>query len=331
VKPAWADLASGCGLAPDWGAPSTLHGSVAADEPSDKALASLAARLRSTKGLRLVQRGIPVAARAVAWEALTDAAALRTEHPEYYETCLWQLAFHPTRSQQEIEKDVRRTMQHRPLFRSEHGMAMLTNILAVFSFKHPRIGYCQSMNIISAALLLFYSEERAFWLLDQLLSSVVPPDYYSPTMVDVRTDMRVLSIYVGKRLPALAAHLRLLNVDIAVVCLPWFLCLYVDVLPPESAFRVWDVMLAEGNTAVLFRVALALLHKATQDVLALQTPGEVFVYLSGLPGREIDCDALLSAAHSAPCYLAQAKVIKWRARVAPELQREVIAQLEFKA
>jgi len=70
-------------------------------------------------------------------------------------------------------------------------------------------------------------------------------------MVDVRTDMRVLSIYVGKRLPALAAHLRLLNVDIAVVCLPWFLCLYVDVLPPESAFRVWDVMLAEGNTAVL--------------------------------------------------------------------------------
>ena len=327
VQPAWADLAAGCGLPADWGARGQmLHGVPAAaansdSEPDERALASFAARLRSTKGLRLVQRGIPVAARPLAWEALADAAVLRQEHSDYYETCLWQLTFHPTKSQKEIEKDVKRTMQHRPLFRSDHGMAMLTNVLAVFSFKHPRIGYCQSMNIITAALLLFYSEERAFWMLDQLLSTVVPADYYSPSMLDVRTDMRVLSVYVGKRLPVLADHLRALNVDIAVICLPWFLCLYVDILPPESAFRVWDVMLAEGNTAVLFRTALALLHLATPDVLALSTPGDVFVFLSALPARAIDCDALMTTAHTAPCYLTHAKIQKWRGRIEPELQR----------
>ncbi len=293
------------------------------------ALAAIRAHVRSPKGLRLAERGIPIPARPAVWEALTDAPQQRAENPEFYETCLWQLSVRPTQAQGDIAKDVARTMQSRELFRTQEGMEMLSNILSVFSFRHPRIGYCQSMNIVTAALLLFLPEERTFWVLDHLLTVILPADYYTPSMLDVRVDLRVLAVYIGKRLPTLAAHLRALNVDISVICLPWFLCLYVDVLPPESAFRVWDVLFAEGNTAVLFRVALALLHAATPAILAMTEPGQVFMHLSALPGSVLDCDALLASAHAKPCYLSQEKVDKWRARVAPELQKELLAGIKF--
>lgn len=41
-----------------------------------------------------------------------------------------------------------------------------------------------------------------------------------------------------------------------VTC-PWFLCMYVNVLPVEIVMRIWDCVLWEGNV-VLFRVGLAI-------------------------------------------------------------------------
>ena len=40
-------------------------------------------------------------------------------------------------------------------------------MLLAFSVQNPRIGYCQSMNFLAAALLLALdrSEEKAFWVL----------------------------------------------------------------------------------------------------------------------------------------------------------------------
>ena len=44
---------------------------------------------------------------------------------------------------------------------------MLRRVLLAFSVQNPRIGYCQSMNFLAAALLLALdrSEEKAFWVL----------------------------------------------------------------------------------------------------------------------------------------------------------------------
>lgn len=47
------------------------------------------------------------------------------------------------------------------------GQAALRRVLLAFSAQNPRIGYCQSMNFLAAALLLALdrSEEKAFWVL----------------------------------------------------------------------------------------------------------------------------------------------------------------------
>jgi hypothetical protein len=38
----------------------------------------------------------------------------------------------------------------------------------------------------------------------------------------------------------------------------WFLCLYINALPPEAVFRLWDCVLCGGASA-LFEVALGVI------------------------------------------------------------------------
>ncbi len=102
------------------------------------AIETLRSRLTSKKGIKLVRDGIPVGARPLAWDCLCGATKDLNANPEYYDTCLLQFTFRPTKSHGDILKDVRRTMQYNPLFRSPEGSGRLANILSAFSFRYVR-------------------------------------------------------------------------------------------------------------------------------------------------------------------------------------------------
>ncbi|KAH0930596.1 hypothetical protein HID58_016323 [Brassica napus] len=55
-------------------------------------------------------------------------------------------------------------------------------------------------------------------------------------------------------------HLDYRGVQVACVTAPWFLSIFINMLPWESVLRVWDVLLFEGNRVMLFRTALALME-----------------------------------------------------------------------
>jgi hypothetical protein len=66
-------------------------------------------------------------------------------------------------------------------------------------------------------------------------------------------DIMVMQRLMDKKVPAVSAHLRKHRIELEVVCISWFLCLFLNSLPIESTLRVWDVLM---TVCVCFAIIL---------------------------------------------------------------------------
>jgi hypothetical protein len=90
------------------------------------------------------------------------------------------------------------------------------------------------MNLIASTLLLVHAnEEDAFWVLTCIVEKLIPPDFFSPSLLVSRACPLVLLDYVQVLQPKLYAHLADMGVDLGAICFSWFLSLYTDCLPVE--------------------------------------------------------------------------------------------------
>lgn len=189
----------------------------------------------------------------------------------------------------EIEKDLNRSLPEYAGFQGDEGIGRLRRVLTAYSWINEEIGYCQAMNIVVAALLMyvleapisrrspanrFYSymsEPQAFFLLSVLCDRLLP-GYYSTTMYGTLLDQKVFESLVEKTMPILWEHLIRSDVQLSVVSLPWFLSLYINSMPLVFAIRVLDVFFLEGPK-VLFQVGLAILRINGEELLDVTDDG----------------------------------------------------------
>ena len=157
-------------------------------------------------------------------------------------------------------------------------VSALRRVLLAYALRNPAIGYCQSMNFITALLLYHLTEENAFWVLASLLEDILPSDYYSSSMVGARVDQQVFLSCIQWKLPRLHEHLKNMNTVLEPVCYPWFLCLYVNTLPIYTVCRIWDCLFHEGNI-VLFKVALGMLKCKEEKLLQCNNMMSIYMLL----------------------------------------------------
>lgn len=69
--------------------------------------------------------------------------------------------------------------------------------------KNEKVGYCQSLNFMAGAMLLFMEEESAFWLMCNVVEDLLPDDYYSKTMIGTYVDQFVLAYIIKTTMPKL--------------------------------------------------------------------------------------------------------------------------------
>ncbi|KAJ6621467.1 TBC-domain-containing protein [Mycena sp. CBHHK59/15] len=201
---------------------------------------------------RLVQVGLPNRLRGEMWETLSGSIYLRFSNPGFYEQLLERNAGRTTTSTEDIEKDLHRSLPEYAGYQSEEGISALRRVLQAYSFKNPELGYCQAMNILAAAILIYMSEEQAFWLLEVLCDRLLP-GYYAPSMHGTLLDQRVFEALVQRCLPIIHDHFQEVDVQLSVASLPWFLSLYINSMPMIFAFRIVDCFFCMGPK-VLFQI-----------------------------------------------------------------------------
>lgn len=91
-------------------------------------------------------------------------------------------------------------------------------------------------------------------------------------------------------------HLDMLGVQVTWVSGPWFLSVFVNVLPWECVLRVWDVLLYEGSRSMLFRTGLALLQLHSAALLESFDPGDAMALLQSIAGATFDSSQLVFTA-----------------------------------
>ncbi|KAH6888959.1 rab-GTPase-TBC domain-containing protein, partial [Coprinopsis sp. MPI-PUGE-AT-0042] len=232
--------------------------------------------LRYPQFTRLVQVGLPNRLRGEMWEVLSGSIYLRFQNPGYYQRLLEENKGRSTTSTEDIEKDLHRSLPEYAGYQSEEGINALRNVLQAYSFKNPDLGYCQAMNILAAAILIYMSEEQAFWLLEVLCDRLLP-GYYAPSMHGTMLDQRVFESLVQRCLPIIHEHFQLVDVQLSVASLPWFLSLFINSMPMVFAFRIVDCFFCMGPK-VLFQPcpnsgALAILKINGEKLLQIQDDG----------------------------------------------------------
>ncbi|XP_041355294.1 growth hormone-regulated TBC protein 1-like [Gigantopelta aegis] len=227
---------------------------------------------------RFCRKGIPPEYRTELWMELSGAADRMRERPDLYKHLLTDGVLNPT-VMECIEKDIPRTFPENVHFDdtelNPNGQQQpLQRVLSAIAKHNPRLGYCQGMNFVAGLMLLVMkNEEKVFWLYDTLINNVIP-DFYCPDMTAVKVEQLLLGEIVRWKLPAVYAHMEALGVLWCLVGMKWFICMFADVLPTETVFRIWDCMVFEGSK-ILLRVAFTLISMNKDAILACRSFTEV--------------------------------------------------------
>lgn len=233
---------------------------------------------RTSKARELVLMGIPEKLRGELWMLYSGAINELETHPDYYDKlCEGSIGLHSIASE-EIERDLHRSLPEHPAFQSHLGIGALRRVLNAYAHRNPSIGYCQAMNIVCSVLLLYASEEEAFWLMVALCERLLP-DYYNNKVIGALVDQNVLDELVREYMPELHKRLAPLGV-LSMISLSWFLTIFLSVMPFESALHIVDCFFYDG-ARIVFQVALAILNLNQDQLLKVRDDSEAMTVLSG--------------------------------------------------
>ena len=274
----------------------------------------------SLKTQKLVRRGISPVLRGEAWFFYSKGNELLRNRPEHYSDLVLkcQTAALLNKDKEAIERDLHRTfpenLHFKPNGAGQEGqpssppaetpiISALRRLLSAFAIHNPAVGYCQSLNFIAGLLLIFLPEEKAFWMLHIITTSLLPGSHEeSLEGADVDTWVLLLALQkqnsglqrkIGGDVQSDTRHLP----DISMCTTPWFMSAFIGNLPIEGVLRVWDVLFYEGSKT-LFRVALAIFKIGEEEIRKIQDPMETLQVIQTIPRKMLDVERLFEFAFS---------------------------------
>ncbi|KAH0128173.1 RabGAP/TBC, partial [Aureobasidium melanogenum] len=231
----------------------------------------------------MIHRGVPDFLRPVVWVGIAGARQERLYSE--FERLLAQIESVPPTSDTIIDKDVGRCFPNHPLFAQAggEGQTMLGQVLKCYNLYDSEIGYCQGMGFIVGILLMKMDARDAFCVFVRLMENHGLRDSYSHSLTGLHSRIFQFQQLLTPLAPKLVAHFKNLGVEFAYLS-QWFMTIFATTCPLDTLFRIYDIVLAEGADETVMRVALAVILKNEQKLLAMAELEDV---LQLLLSREI--------------------------------------------
>ncbi|XP_048473478.1 small G protein signaling modulator 3 isoform X1 [Rhincodon typus] len=249
---------------------------------------------RSQKLRSLVLSGIPHSMRPQIWMRLSGALQKKRNTETSYRDIAKNSSNDGSIAAKQIEKDLLRTMPSNACFSNINsvGIPRLRRILRGLAWLYPEIGYCQGTGMVAACLLLFLEEEDAFWMMCAIIEDLVPPSYFSTTLLGVQTDQRVLRHLIVQYIPRLDKLLQEHDIELSLITLHWFLTAFASVVHINILLRVWDLFFCEGSV-LLFQITLGMLKLKEEELIQSENSASIFNTLSDIPSQIDDPEILI--------------------------------------
>uniref|UniRef100_A0AC34FM49 RUN and TBC1 domain-containing protein 3 n=1 Tax=Panagrolaimus sp. ES5 TaxID=591445 RepID=A0AC34FM49_9BILA len=199
----------------------------------------------------------------------------------------------------QIEKDLLRTLPSNLCFAKADapGIASLRKVLKTVAFMYPELGYCQGMGVVATTLLLVCGEEQTFWTMCALIEDILPPSFYSHSLLGVQADEKVVKHLMCIHTPKLVELIRTADVDMSMITINWLLTIFATAFPLKVVLRLWDFLFIEGGVTV-FRFIMAMLKMREPDILLASqisdhSSAEIFNAIAQIPSTISDPNGLI--------------------------------------
>jgi Rab-GTPase-TBC domain len=194
-----------------------------------------------------------------------------------------------------IERDLPRTFPTLAFFHDGGPLELsLRRILRAFACFKTDIGYVQGMSFVVAMLLLYMDEIQAFRCLVNLIEKRggIGRGFYKLDHSSVTRFVGIFDEYFKLKLPQLFNHMMSEQISSEMFLIDWNLTLFSKALSLESAARVWDCFLLDGETFVV-KASLGILRCLSSKIRS-KSLEEILPLLTHFPA-EIETDKLMES------------------------------------
>ncbi|KAN0104907.1 Rab-GTPase-TBC domain containing protein [Hyaloscypha variabilis] len=210
-----------------------------------------------------IRSGVPPPLRGVVWQSMSGARD-RLLEDQFDRLCGESSPYEGI-----IGKDLGRSFPGVEMFRDPEGdgQRMLGRVLKCFSLYDHKIGYCQGLGFLVGPLLMHMGDKQAFCVLVRLMEHYDLRNCFLPDLSGLHVRIYQFRELLKQHQPNLSAHLDALQIEPAYVS-QWFLSFFAVTCPLPMLFRIYDVIFAEGASETIMRVALSLMRKNEEKIMA---------------------------------------------------------------
>lgn len=259
-----------------------------------------------------IRKGIPDSLRGEVWMKISGTQKMREGRESFYNELINNIKeFDIIKIPDEhiIIRDMHRTFPKCLKYKNRlgDGQRELFRVLCCFSMKNKKVGYVQGMSFLVGVFLSYETEEKTFWLLENVMKNYHLRELYYSGFPGLKKNFFVFLKYMKKLLPDIYRKLSRNNIYPLLYACSWYITCFTDTLPFKAVVRIIDCFLMEGNK-ILLRFSLGILAMKENEILSRKNNSEIMTLMKNL-AENIDVDKLFKK--SFDFSISKKKILKY--------------------